>query len=100
MRIDWRFEGGRGTGDAGSGRRRRWLTQAGEILEVEGDSDMRGRPVGERREREGEMGWWRVRWAACASGKKGRIGQRACSAVRAEKGRKVGVGRAVSWAMW
>jgi hypothetical protein len=56
MRIDWRFEGGRGAGDAGSGQRRRWLTQAGEMLEVEGDSDMRGRLVGERRER--EKGKW------------------------------------------
>jgi hypothetical protein len=98
MWIYWRFEGGRGTGDAGSGRRRRWLTRAGEMLEVEGDLDMRGRPVNERREGEGEMGRRRVRWAACPSGKKGRRGRRACSAVQAEKGRKVEVGRAVSWA--
>jgi hypothetical protein len=39
MRIDWRFEGGRGAGDAGRGRQRRWLTRAGEMLEVERDPD-------------------------------------------------------------
>jgi hypothetical protein len=59
------------------------------MLEVEGDPDMRGRPVGERREGEGEMGWRWVRWAACASGGKRRKGRQACFAVRAEKGRKV-----------